>query len=416
MAQLNTDRPKVLFLAHNLPYPLDEGVKIRTFHTLRLLSCAFDVTALCFPKRKASREDHDVEDELAPLREFARVEAFPIPQDWSKPRFAWDHLRSLVSGRVYTHYVYDSVPFRRRLQELLYTERFALVHVDSLDLCRYLPLLNGVPTVCVHHNVESALLRRRAKAQESWWRRAYVGHQARLMEREERRRCGDVALNVAVSEEDGAALETLVPEARVSVVPNGVDVDGLRPEPGANDGLVFVGGNTWFPNRDALEYFADSIAPVIRASGLQPPVRWVGRATESDQRAYKEQHDIELTGYVDDVRPFVRDAACYVAPLRVGGGTRLKILEAWAMGKAVVSTSIGCEGLEAVDGENILIGDTPESFGEAVVSVLRDPTLRDRLGRAGRSTVERRYGWDIIGESMVRDYQGLLDIDGKPSD
>ena len=186
-------------------------------------------------------------------------------------------------------------------------------------------------------------------------------------------------------------------------------MDGLRPEPGANDGLVFVGGNTWWPNRDALEYFSESIVPVIRASGLQPRVRWVGRATEEDQQTYRREHDIELTGYVDDVRPFVRDADCYVTPLRVGGGTRLKILEAWAMGKAVVSTSIGCEGLEAVDGENILIGDTPESFGEAVISVLRDPTLRDRLGRGGRSTVERRYGWDTIGESMVLDYRNLLD-------
>jgi glycosyltransferase involved in cell wall biosynthesis len=384
-------------------------VKIRTFHTLRILSRAFEVTALCFPKRKASREDHDVEDDLAVLREFARVEAFPIPQDWSSARYAWDHLRSLASGRVYTNYVYDSAQFRRRLQDLLATEQFALVHVDSSDLCGYLPLPDGVPTVCVHHNVESSLLRRRAEAQESWWRRAYVRHQAQLMEREERRSCGDVALNVVVSAEDGAALGALVPEARISVVPNGVDVDGLRPELGANDGLVFVGGNTWWPNRDALEYFSESILPVIRSSGLQPSVRWVGRATEGDQQTYRREHDIELTGYVDDVRPFVRDAACYVTPLRVGGGTRLKILEAWAMGKAVVSTSIGCEGLEAVDGENILIGDSPESFGEAVISVLRDPALRDRLGRNGRSTAERRYGWDIIGESMVQDYRNLLD-------
>ncbi|HEV2130469.1 MAG TPA: glycosyltransferase family 4 protein, partial [Longimicrobiaceae bacterium] len=116
----------------------------------------------------------------------------------------------------------------------------------------------------------------------------------------------------------------------------------------------------------------------------------------------------ELTGYVEDPRPFVRDAACYVVPLRVGGGTRLKILEAWGMGKAVVSTSIGCEGLDAVDGENILIRDTPETFAEAVRAVLHDPELRGRLGAAARATAERRYSWEVIGGPMVRRYLELI--------
>jgi glycosyltransferase involved in cell wall biosynthesis len=138
-----------------------------------------------------------------------------------------------------------------------------------------------------------------------------------------------------------------------------------------------------------------------------PPVRWVGRASDDLQQAYRDRYAVELTGYVADVRPYVRDAACYVVPLRVGGGTRLKILDAWAMGKAVVSTSVGCEGLAAEDGRNILIRDDPEGFAQAVCAVLRDGTLRRQLGTEGRQTVERHYSWEGIGGSMLSLYRSL---------
>src|SRR5439155_598375 len=142
------------------------------------------------------------------------------------------------------------------------------------------------------------------------------------------------------------------------------------------EGLVFVGELTWFPNRDALEYFSDEILPKVRAIHGGTPVRWVGRASEEVRRQYRDRAGVELTGYVPDVRPYVRDAACYVVPLRVGGGTRLKILEAWAMGKAVVSTAVGCEGLAAHEDRNILIRDDPEDFAQAVRAVLQHGALR----------------------------------------
>src|SRR4029077_7101234 len=119
-----------------------------------------------------------------------------------------------------------------------------------------------------------------------------------------------------------------------------------------------------------------------------------------DQETCRREFGVELTGYVDDTRPYLERAACFIVPLRVGGGTRLKILNAWAMGKAIVSTSIGCEGLAAVDGQNILIRDTAEGFAEAIDSVLSDEGVRRRLGAAGRRTVEQTYSWDIIGREM----------------
>ncbi len=352
---MNT-RPRLLFLCQTLPYPPDSGVAIRILHVLRLLARTFDVTALCFSshKRGAVPQD-DLPQRVGALRQLAEVEvdAFPLPQEHSFWRLAWDHVRSLGLNRVYTAFVYDSASLTARLGQLLQVRRFDLIHVDSLKLSRYLPLFRGVPVVCGHHNVESVLLQRRAQVERTPWRRAYLRYQARLMAREERRWCPRCDLNILVSDADCTTLQRSVPEATCAVVP-------------------------------------------------------MGRASDALRRTYHDRYAVELTGYAPDVRPHVRDAACYIVPLRVGGGTRLKILDAWAMGKAVVSTSVGCEGLAAEDGRNILIRDDPESFAQAVCTVLRNAPLRRQLGAEGRHTVEQHYSWEPIGESMRKLYSSLL--------
>ena len=225
------------------------------------------------------------------------------------------------------------------------------------------------------------------------------------MRREERVWCPRVDLNVTVSEVDRDALHAVAPDARVAVVPNGVDVDyfRLQQDEGASK-VVFVGGSSWFPNVDAMRYFGDAILPLVRQRGASPDVVWVGSTTAQERDAFRRDYGIDATGYVEDTRPYVQQAACCIAPIRVGGGTRIKILDAWAMGKAVVSTSIGCEGLAAADSDNILVRDDPRAFAEAVLAVLNDASLRQRLGRAGRSTAERVYSWETIGRGMIAEY------------
>jgi glycosyltransferase involved in cell wall biosynthesis len=406
-------RPRLLFLCQTLPYPPDGGVWIRTYHVLRLLSRAFDVTALCFERAATSTNGarHDVSASLEALGRYARVEVFPIPQKHARARFAWDHARSAALGRVYTTYLYDSAPFRRRVAELLRSEPFDLVHMDSLvDLAGYLDLCRGLDVVCVHHAVESSLLRSRATVEARHWRGAYLRYQARLMEDLERRCLGRVALNVAVSAADGAALARLSPGSRVMVVPNGVDVDEFQPGAHDGQGVAFIGGLHWFPNKDALDFYCDGILPHLAAGGRPVRARWIGHATAADRHHYGARYGVELTGHVDDVRPWMDEAACHIVPLRAGGGTRLKILNSWAMGKPVVSTALGCEGLDAVDGDNILIRDDPREFAAAVRDVLTDATLRRRLGERGRATVESLYSWDIIGRPMIDAYLGLCRV------
>ena len=399
-------KPKLLFLGQTLPYPPDSGTAIRSYNVLRLLARDYDVTALCFYRRATTP---DLPGSLAALRTIASdVELFRIEQEYSRVRMLADHARSVLTRRAYTTFAYRSAAFRHALLSRLARERFVIAHVDSLDLGDYLPLLAGVPIVAGHHNVESALLRRRAENESSVIRRGYLELQARLTEREERRWCPLAAVNLAVSDADKADFQRLVPGARFEVIPNGVDVDAFVPSAGGvKDGIVFVGGMSWFPNADALEFFDEEILPLVRARDEHVKVAWVGRA-KPDVIARYATRGVELTGHVDDIRPYVGGAACYVVPLRIGGGTRLKILDAWAMGKAVVSTSVGCEGLDAVDGQNILIRDDPAAFAAAVTMVLRDSGLRGSLERNARATAEQKYSWNVIGETMRRVYGDVL--------
>ena len=380
-------KPRLLFLCQTLPYPPDGGVWIRTYHILRLLSQAFDVTALCFERAPTSAGEAAPGKETpshAALSRFANVEVFSIPQRHSSARYLLDHVCSLATRRAYTTYLYESRPFRCRLTEILGSKPVDLIHVDSLDLAGYLPACGGKPVVCVHHNVESALLRRRADIERREWRRAYLRYQARLTEDLERQWCQRVALNVAVSEEDSKSLKLIAPGAAVAVVPNGVDTHEFHPDETRGTGIAFVGGLPWFPNLDALEFFGNDILPHLRASD-RVPVVWIGSASPDQRKHYRDRFGIDVTGYLEDVRSLMRQAACHVVPLRAGGGTRLKILNSWAMGKPVVTTSIGCEGLAAVDGENALIRDDPKRFAEAVLAVLHDDALSRRLGARPRN-------------------------------
>lgn len=404
-------KPRLLFLCQTTPYPPDGGVWIRSFHVLRLLSQEFDVTALCFERSMPA--SHGVPFDAAAaaweLGSFAQTEIFELPQLHSRWRFFWDHLRSVATGRVFTEFVLESSRLRGRLREHLDHGGFSLVHADSMDLCGYFDEIQrrDIPIVCVHHNVESQLLARRSKIERSPIRRLYAGMQSRLQERTERRWCPRVTVNVTVSEPDRDLLASMAPDSRFLVVPNGVDTDFFNARGGSSDAtVVFVGGVNWFPNRDALDFYVDEVLPRVREEIPTLRSMWVGAAPEEVRRSFADR-GVELTGYVDDVRPIVAGASCFIVPLRVGGGSRLKILDAWSMAMPVVSTAVGCEGLRTRDGENIAIANDASAFAAAVIRLIRDPSLAAKLGSEGRRTVETHYDWDEVGRMMLPTYRAV---------
>lgn len=402
-----TVRPRLLLLAQTLPFPPDGGVHIRIYNVLKLLAEDYDVTLLCFTRRAERDAVGSVGAGIAGLRRYAKVQAFPIPQEHSRLRLLWDHLRSLATGRAYVWYSYQSADFTQAVREAQAEQPFDLVQLDSLDLACYLPEVAPQPVVCVHHNVESALLVQRARKEPNRLKRWYIARQARQMEALEREWCERVSLNVAVSDADRAELQRAAPTARFATVPNGVDLETFSPMPGRDDGIVSTGGLNWFPNADALDHFCTDILPRIRDEMPCVSVCWVGRSDEDEAARRWVESRVDLPGHVADIRPYVHDAGVFVVPLRIGGGTRLKILDAWAMGKAVVSTSVGCSGLDAIDGHNILIRDDPAKFAQAVTGVLRDRSQRRALGAAGRRTVEETYSWTVIGTGLRKTLDGL---------
>ena len=172
--------------------------------------------------------------------------------------------------------------------------------------------------------------------------------------------------------------------------------------------VVFVGPTNTHPNRDAVEFLLTEIWPGIRAADRSSSLRLIGRNAPVDRKRYDAAPGVTALDYLPDLRPALSEARCCVVPMRIGGGTRVKILDAWALGKAVVSTSIGCEGLDAVDGENILVRDTPAAFADAVLHVLHDAELRARLERNARRTAVERYSWKVVGERLRAAYDQLL--------
>jgi glycosyltransferase involved in cell wall biosynthesis len=341
------------------------------------------------------------------LEALARLEVFRIPAERNGVRARWDQARSLVMRRSETYWRYDHPGYRRRLLELVLERDPVLVHMDSVVLHGYLPLLERRTVVLSHHRPETEHLldmARRARGPGA----GYLERQARWMSDVERAWLPRVAANTVSTEDARSVLVQRAPAARVEVVPEAVDTDHYTPAEGTGHGLAFVGGTRAPANREALAFFADEVLPRLRSAGavqVLDPISWVGGSMSGDRERYRER-GIDLTDYVEDIRPIVRPAACYVVPRRKAGG-RTRILQAWAMGKAVVSTTVGCQGLDAVDGQNILIRDDPDSFARAVLDVLEDRELRGRLGRAARETAVARYSWTRAGRVLVSLYRDL---------
>jgi glycosyltransferase involved in cell wall biosynthesis len=280
-----------------------------------------------------------------------------------------------------------------------------IVHLDTIALAQFQDACGTVPVALTHHNIESQLMARRAEHETSPAARAYVKLQAQRLLRYERR-SAHFDLNIVVSEADAVSLRRIAPGAKISVVPNGVDTTYFSPHPGEQmPALIYTGGMNMFANRDAVEWFIESIWPLIKAQ--LPDVRFLAIGQNPSPqvlRAAADDSSIEAPGFVDDIRPWVSRAAVYVVPLRVGGGTRLKVIDAMAQGKAIVSTSLGAEGIDGEADRHFILADEPEAFASAVVELLRNAAARERLGTAARALAVERYSWHLLGQRLVDAY------------
>ncbi|HKU26840.1 MAG TPA: glycosyltransferase family 4 protein [Candidatus Sulfotelmatobacter sp.] len=388
---------KILWVKANKLLPVHSGGDIRSYHIARQLARKHELILLSY---YGGREDHNYEAQLQ--------EHFPGSQcvftgqaERSTLARGLDYLGHLLSPLPYAVGRFRSDRVRQTIQDCLQPGRCDVAVCDFVDAAVNFPDQLVVPSVLFQHNVESEIWRRHASTGSNAIKRRIYALEFSKMARFERdavRRFNHV---IAVSEHDRSLMESWVEGARITVVPTGVDLRQYTPDfshPPSEPMIMFVGAMDWEPNIDAMEYFCREIWGLVLAQVPGAKLRIVGR--NPGQRVRKlVSGSVEVTGRVPSVADHLREAMVVVVPLRIGGGTRLKIYEAMAAGKAVVSTSVGAEGLDVHHGRDILLADTPNAFADSIVTLLRDENLRRRIERASAEQAAR-YDWTVIGDQF----------------
>ena len=408
---------RILWLGHNLAYPPVRGVLQRNYNLLREAARESEVHLLAFDQPATRPQGVSAEDCVEALRKFCASVQWVGLSGVSKSRY-WLGLRGLFSRNAYDLNWLASPSMSVRLQRTLNRIKFDTVHFDTLGLAPYRTFVSGVGAVLNHHNIESSMMEHRAASETRCVPRQYWRWESSKLLRAERGYCPRFSVNLVVSPQDEEILAGRVPGVETRVVVNGVDTEYFTPraDPGGHT-LLFCGGLDWYPNADAMAYFFNQIWPLLARRlahvrvvvvGRNPP-EWLRRLGDSDSR-------IHVTGFVADVRPYFREATAYICPIRVGGGTRLKILDALAMGVPLVGTTFACSGISVQDGKHVRLADTAESFVDQVLRVLADPVLRANLAAQGRDLVCRHYSWLVARTSLLLAYREAASLAARKSE
>lgn len=386
---------RILMLSPYPPYPPRGGGALRIYHLLRGLAARHTVTLLSFAPDEAAATA------MRPLHDLAEVRIVIGPPARSLGQRA---LTTLVSPWPDMALRNASTAYSATLTELLANEQFEVVLAESIEMAPYLlqARSSGVRLVLDEFNAEYVLQRRAAlnDLRRAPHPKALIGGSYSLIQwfklaAFERRVLQTIDRVLVVSAEDAAALRRLAPNAPLHLVPNGVDCSHFAPQaaPLANE-LVFIGTLDYRPNVDAVLWFAHEVFPHIRRQHPALRLRLIGRRPHPSLRALHDHQTIIVTGEVDDTRPALAGAAAVIIPMRIGGGSRLKLLEALAMAAPVVSTTMGAEGIPGLrDGEHLLLADTPAAMAAAVNRLVTDRPFAQRLGQAGRAFVCAGYDW-----------------------
>ena len=397
---------RILWVKMGGLWPATTGGRVRTLNTISELARDHQVSVIT---THAQGDDPDgLQQRLAGCERVVSV-PYAVPKRGSAT-FA-----ASVASSWFSHYPVDLWKWRvgavrREVRSALATGEVDLCVADFLFAATNVPMpsrrrsghTGQVPVLLFEHNVEYLIWQRLANLETTRWKRALFEMEWRKMRACETEAVKRAALTIAVSDDDRRRLAEMSPGSRVVSIATGVDTRYFAPRPDAEvpARLVFSGSMDWHPNEDAVCYFADSILPRIRAEFPNVSFTIIGRNPSARVRQLASEPGVAVTGTLDDVRPSIAEGSVYVVPLRAGSGTRIKIFEALAMGKAVVSTTVGAEGLALESGRQFLAADTPHDFAHAVIRLLRDPARRQALGTAGRALVEANYSWATVARQF----------------
>jgi polysaccharide biosynthesis protein PslH len=410
---------RILYFSNRECWPVNSGARLRDYHLARQLAEHASVTYVGLPFADEIENPPADNDLPPPEQVFERI--LRIPK--ARPYTPVNLVRGLLGPTPVTVLANTTPAIAAALERLGRETAFDSIQMEGVHLVRHLPLLRAFsghpPIVCDWHNIESELMWRYSENETSLPRRVYARRTAGLIERAEAELLRGADSHTVVSEREAAKLRKVLPEADFHVVENGVDTAYFKGcasgDGGARNRIVFVASMDYHANVDAAVYFAREIWPVLQQRlRHQNPIEYrftiVGRSPTQEVLALRNLPGIEVTGTVPDVRPFYREAVAVVVPLRVGGGTRLKILEAMAAGVPVVSTTLGAEGLDVIRGRDLLTADAPDAIAGAVLCLRDEPVQWRHLSDAGRALVARTYEWKIVGERLFRIHQNAARV------
>jgi glycosyltransferase involved in cell wall biosynthesis len=396
---------KILWIKTEFLHPVDKGGRIRTYQMLRSLRKDHHVVYLTLDDGQAAP------DALERSAEYAQeVVTVPVslPGKLSVGFFV-QLFTNLFSALPYAVSRYRFDAMRSEIKRL--AAQADIVISDFLVSAVNCPDDLPVPAVLFQHNVEAMIWERHATVPQNFLRRWYMRMQWQRMRRFESAECKRFAAVIAVSRLDAEVMAKQYDLPRVSHVETGVDVDfftPLKPRVQSGSDLVFVGSMDWMPNADGIKWFAESVFPQVQALVPDSRLIVVGRFPSAGIREMATRNAaIEVTGSVPDVRPYFERAAVSIVPLRIGGGTRLKIYEAMAMGTPVVSTAIGAEGLPLTDGEHLLIADSPEAQAMAIAELVANPTRAASMAQSAQRFVRENCGWDSVAQQFLEQSRHL---------
>ncbi len=396
-------RLDILIITSKLPYPPTDGGREVVFQCIaRLAARGHRITLLCF--------GGDAEERAGYVAKMEEIATIRIVRHNTRTSIV-PALLNMFSSIPYTVSKYRARNMHHTLTSLLESQHFDLAHIEPLHMAHYIPTVKmfGVPVMLRLQNVESVLVQRVASVVRGPLR-LYLTLQAKKLKRFEAIVSEQADLCLAISEEDATQLRRINPQAEVVVIPAGTDTEYFKPRPEIEEPytIVYVGYMNWLPNLDAVLWFCHAVFPQICQRLPEARLLVVGKNPPDSVRRLHDGKRIIVTGFVNDVRDYIAKGSVFVVPLRAGGGIRIKILQAMSMGKAIVSTSVGAEGIKACPGRDLVIADTADEFARSVIDLLLDRERRQQLGQSARELIERQYSWEIVVKLLEEAYLELV--------
>lgn len=404
---------KILWLSHLVPYPPKGGVLQRAYHLVQQVGRQHELDLLCLNQpnligplfedmAQGLQEAREVMGAVCRKFEFADIDS----EDGVLGRKGLA-LTSLVTAYPYSINWMTSRKFENILKSWLDESDYDVVHIDTIGLASYYKYVQHMPCVLDHHNIESHMLLRRAGKEPNILKKLYYMQEGKRLERYEKQLCPRMKINITCSKLDSERLQQVIPGVAVTDIPNCVDIEYFKSDPAVTQkkSIIFVGTMNWYPNIEAVRFIYQKIWPELKARvpgvkadiiGANPPAEIIQMCGQDD--------DFSLHGYVDDIRQYIDAAAVYVCPIMDGGGTKLKILDAMAMSKAIVAHPAACEGIDLVDGDDVRLAVTAEEFVSEIAALLDDAGLRANMGAKARQLAENKYASDVIGRALVKLY------------